>query len=462
MRQTTAAIVVGVIAAAALLVGAAPSKSSYFVHFSDPHVDFGYTPGSPTTCALQKMGWPCCHAWSTNTSPCELAPRFGHRNCDPPRETVEQIVEQAAKLYPAPLLVLLTGDLASHDAFNEVPDRIAEKWDWMFGLVRRCFGADVPIVSTIGNHDVFPADQASHNATDPVVTALLAVLEKHGVVHPDVPDEALFARYGYYKAAIRGTDVDAVVMNNILDLTQNRLTPPDIDDPAGMYSFVERAVEDSVRAGRRVWLVGHVAPADSMERARAVVFHERLVARFGTNGTIAGAFFGHTHRDQFVLAGMQSLQDKARAVSMLAPGATPIGGINPGIRVVECDAATLELKDWHQYRVNMSRANRENVLTLEHAYDFRAAYGVPDLSAASFQQIAARCLTDEPFAVAFTNNMLTQPGAARSCDTACRKNLYCSLSFSGSQLRNKCMLTNTEQLVRIANRFISSNSNNKK
>ena len=173
---------VGLVAAAALVWGAAVARSSYFVHFSDPHVDFGYAPGSPTTCALQKLGWPCCHAWSTNTTPCELAPRFGHRNCDPPRETVQQIVEQAARLYPEPLLVLLTGDLASHDAFNEVPASIADKWDWLFTLVRRCFGADQLRQKTTG----FPPDYIKEQRQPELSVSLLVFcFRKSAYKNPD-------------------------------------------------------------------------------------------------------------------------------------------------------------------------------------------------------------------------------------------------------------------------------------
>lgn len=431
---------------------------TYFIHLSDPHVDFGYKEGTPTECALRSLGWPCCHAQATNRTPCALAPRFGHPNCDAPRETVQRMIEQTALRHPRPAVVLLTGDLTSHDAFRETPERIAKNWDWLLTVVEQNFGRGVPVVATLGNHDVFPADQASEDRADTVLGALLPVLRAHGVLHAGERDEDAFAQRGFYRAPIAGTRVDAVVMNNILDLERNRLSRPETRDPGGMYAFVADAVARTAAAGRHVWLVGHVAPALAQERARGAAFAAQLLEAFGANGTVTGAFFGHTHHDQFFLVGLHSLADaaapgRAAAVAVVAPGATPLGGIRPSIRVVDCDPQTLAMLDWHQYHVDIDRANREGAVTLEHAYDFRAAYGVPDLSTASFHDIARRCLRNETLAVTFLNNMATRPGASSTCDAACRKNLFCSIAFAADNTLNKeCLNAPLDLLLKITSK----------
>ena len=435
---------------------------TYFVHLSDPHVDFGYREGTPTECALRSLGWPCCHAQATNRTPCALAPRFGHANCDAPRETVQRLVEETARRHPRPAVVLLTGDVTSHDAFRETPERIAKNWDWLLTLIEQNFGRGVPVVATLGNHDVFPADQASEDRADAVLGALLPVLRAHGVLRAGQRDEDAFAARGYYRAPVAGTRVDAVVMNNVLDLDRNRLSRPETRDPGGMYAFVSAAVARAAAAGRHVWLVGHVAPALAQERARGATFAAQLLETFGANGTVTGAFFGHTHRDQFMLLGLHSVAEAASgktstganvtaaAVAVLAPGATPLGGIRPSIRVVDCDPETLAMRDWHQYHVDIDRANREGALTLEHAYDFRATYGVPDLSPASFHDIARRCLRNETLAVTYLNHMATRPGTYAACDPACRKNLFCSLAFpADSTLSKECLNTPFEVLLKM-------------
>ena len=430
------------------VVFCAVSASSYFIHISDPHIDFNYKEGTNVNCALMDLGWPCCHNWSSHLSPAEQAPKYGFRNCDIPPDTFQVLVEAMAKEYPNPFLVLLTGDLTSHDAFYEYPEHIADKWDFVFTTVKKYFGEDVKIISTIGNHDVFPADQASDNKTDEVVTDLLNVMYNHGVLHKGVPDEDIFSLRGYYKTSIPNTNVDAVVMNNIIDLRQNRWTDKTNRDPGGMYSWMQKAVADSAAAGRKVWLVGHVAPTYEMELVRGVSAVERLVDAFARNGTLTAGLYGHTHHDEFMLTGMESLQDKPDFVSILAPGVTCKSDINPSIRAVDVDGDDLTLIDWHQYHMEINASNDARKVIFNHVYDFRAYYDVPDLSPKSFQTISQRTLTSESYAIKYLNARSTINNFYGSCDEDCRKQVYCNTSFrESSSLHMSCLFSSYKQLV---------------
>jgi len=432
---------------AVLTIACVVNASSYFIHLSDPHLDFNYKEGSSTDCALHDIGFPCCHDWSANLSPCDTAPRFGHKNCDLPRETGQLVIEAIAKDFPNPSFVLLTGDLTSHDAFYEYAKHIAEKWDWMFTQIKSYFGENVKIISTIGNHDVYPADQVSDNITDEAITAIFNVMQQHGVLHAGVPDEDIFSLHGYYKTALPNSNIDAIVMNNIIDLYQNRMTDPNNRDPGGMYSWMHKAISESVAAKRKVWLVGHVAPSYEMELTRGVSVIQRLLDEFGSN-VITGMFYGHTHMDEFMLTGMQSLQDHAQNVAILAPAMIPRGYINPSARVVEVDGDDLTLVDWHQYRMNLDKSNKENKFIFGKAYTFREHFEVPDLSPKSFQAISQRTLVDEQYALKYLNTRATFH-MNDTCDEICRRYVYCLTSFRESfDLFDACNSTDINTLIK--------------
>jgi len=418
-------VIVGVVLAVVCVVSATP----YFIHMSDPHVDFGYKQGSFTDCAYRSFGWTCCHPWDINFTPCDLAPRFGHPFCDPPPETIELIVEATAKMYPNPYLVLITGDFASHDATNEDPVNISLKWDWLLTLVKKNFGDNVKIIVTIGNHDVSPADQMSDNKTDDAIVAELKVLRDHKVLHDDIEDEAIFAKRGYYKTSIPNSNVDAVVMNNILDLKRNFDTDPKNTNPGDMYTWIDKVIGESQAAGRKVWIVGHVGPSVEMERDRGVDLIRRLLKKYGgRNGTISQLLFGHTHRDEYMLIGMNSLDDEAQNVAILAPGMTSRANINPSIRVVDTDGENLDFVDWHSYRMNMAESNKKNEFIFGPWYNFREYYEVPDLTPKSFQSMSNRMLNDGDFALKYLNTRHTYNHYS-VCDADCRRQAYCVTAF---------------------------------
>jgi len=433
-----------------LTVAGSVSSASYFIHLSDPHIDFRYTENASIECTLLREGWPCCHDLSPNLSAKLKAPRYGHHHCDIPRETFEAMVEGLATAFPHPFLVLLTGDLTSHDAFYEYPEHIAQKLDFVFTTVKKHFGKSVKIITTIGNHDVFPADQASDNKTDEAVSASAEVMYKHGVIHKKIPDEDVFKLRGYYKTSIPNSSVDVIVMNNILDLTLNRFSDPNNRDPAGMYSWMEKKVMESACARRKVWLVGHVAPGVIWQLQRGVSVIERLIEDYGRNGTITRAFYGHTHMDEFVLTGMESLQDRAEFVSILAPGMTTKSNTNPSVRAVIVKGKDLELVDWYQYHFYLNASNKEKKPVFKHAYTFRKWLDVPDMSPQSFQLILQRILTNETYAVNYLNMRVSRTDNYKSCNEECRQNYYCTSAFAESRdLRNACLNMDYNSLVKL-------------
>ena len=106
------------------------------------------------------------------------------------------------------------------------------------------------------------------------------------------------------------------------------------------------------------------------------------------------ALFAHTHMDEIRLlhrtpesetdAGTQVAGDAA-IPAKLVPSVTPYFGNHPAFLVAEIDPRTLILKDWQAF---VSPSSDGSAAPWPVAYRFSTAYGLPDLSAASAQQLA--------------------------------------------------------------------------
>ena len=82
------------------------------------------------------------------------------------------------------------------------------------------------------------------------------------------------------------------------------------------------------------------------------------------------------------------------ASTVLIPGPSLTEGYpatNPSLRLLEFDSATYELLDMHTYTADLHAANRAGShLAWELEYSFKSEFDMPDLSARSFELLAAR------------------------------------------------------------------------
>ena len=429
-----------------IAVACTVSATPYFIHISDPHIDSNYKVNASVDCSFHSFGIPCCHDLDPSLPPEKRAPMFGHQNCETPIQTFTGMVQVVAKQYPKPELVLMTGDMASHDIFYEDPDTIAQKWDFVFKTVKQYFGQNVKIICTIGNFDAYPFDQMADNQTDEVITKLADVMYSHGVIHKDIEYEDVFSQHGFYKTSIPNSNVDAIVVNTILSHPKNGETDPNNPDPAGMYSWMQKRLAESAAAKRKVWIVGHVPPLHGSVLQREVDMFRSLIIRFVDSGTVTASFFGHSHNDEFFLSGMRNLKDNARFVGYIAPGLTTSNYCVPAIRVVDVESSDLTIVDWRQYRIDLPKSNSAGKVILNHLYDFRDYYDVPDMSPKSFQYISKSILTNVTIANRYINARFGWDMGG--CGEACRKMYFCLTSFrETAELNKSCYESSYSELV---------------
>jgi hypothetical protein len=100
---------------------------------------------------------------------------------------------------------------------------------------------------------------------------------------------------------------------------------------------------------------------------------------------IVASVGGHTHSDEFQV--FHTPSGAPAGVYYIAPSVTTFTGHNPAFRVYEVDAGSMTVQDYTQHFMNLTRANAEGAITWETLYSARAAYGLPDMSAASWDKV---------------------------------------------------------------------------
>jgi hypothetical protein len=406
-------------------------SGSYYVHLADTHLDLGYAEGAAAECERARAGLPCCHKSDQGNG---TAPRYGHPKCDAPAALVTALVEGAAKLWPQPEYVLLGGDLVDHNFLVDTPTRIRQAWAWHLGELRRVWPG-VPVYPTIGNHDVFPAEMLSASGDVQQLRDLADLLDAQGVLADPVA-KATMAKYGNY-AVSHSPRLRIVAVNSMYAFAPNILLNKTDPDPAAQNAWLESVVAEAERAGAKVVVNGHVPPVVGLATDRFVESWASIVAKH--RGVIVKAGFGHQHTDQLTLC-RQGYGDKAVGWSSVAPGGSPFNGIWPGIRIVEFNPQTLEDVDWHQYNVNISKANAEGYVTLEKLYSARSAFDIPDLSLGSIEALVEKLRTEEATASLYLKYQTTKGSEPRRpCNDQCRKQLYCNTAYTNQRLRTECL-----------------------
>lgn len=147
-------------------------KTINVLHISDWHLDPRYDIGSEGNCS-QSL---CCRPYSTNTmlhttakNASIPASRFGNLNCDSPPDLALSSFESMDRFFDPEKLgfAIFTGDIVSHDKDDQLSRAYVEyEEERTFAVFKAAMG-DVPIYSTLGNHDTLPIAFNTPNNINP-------------------------------------------------------------------------------------------------------------------------------------------------------------------------------------------------------------------------------------------------------------------------------------------------------
>lgn len=100
----------------------------------------------------------CVSIQNITTEKSKIAGKWSdYRSCDTPWEMLTDALEQIKKNHPKIDYIYNTGDIVDHGVWATTPESIIEVNTKVFNLLKKAFG-EIPIYSTIGNHDTHPCN----------------------------------------------------------------------------------------------------------------------------------------------------------------------------------------------------------------------------------------------------------------------------------------------------------------
>lgn len=363
------------------------------VHISDIHVDHNYTVGASFNCTEGL----CCHAYTPSEAPGVTpypAGPFGNNNCDTPvslednmYNAIKEIVPERAftvfsrchaQILKPMLTFLAAGDIPSTE-WTATPEVVVFDINDAYNRMNS-LGV---LYGAVGNHEASPVNEfpppavtKENNATEQFVYDAIAAGLAPSLGAATA--KKLDVNSGSYSILHPGSNLKIISINTMFWMKLNFwLYEKTMElDPSGVLEFLVQELDESEKCGQRVWIIGHIAPGLTDFLYDYSASFDEIVQRY--HETIAGMFWGHTHRDQFEISYKNytnQTADGAVAVSYITSSLTPTSGY-PSFRVYSIDPVTYNVLDYTVYYANMSVPSFQTTgPTWQKLYSFKEAYG---------------------------------------------------------------------------------------
>jgi sphingomyelin phosphodiesterase len=154
-------------------------------------------------------------------------------------------------------------------------------------------------------------------------------------------------------------------------------------DPNNQFEWLVTELDKAEMAGERVWIIGHMSVGAHDAFHDQSNYLDQIVNRYSY--TIAGMFYGHTHKDHFQISYSDYKNRKAEtasAMSYIGPSLTPTSGM-PAFRVYLVDPVTFAVLDHETYITDMSDPSFQKSPVWKKYYSAKEAYA-PLLGNSSF------------------------------------------------------------------------------
>ncbi|KAJ6460506.1 sphingomyelin phosphodiesterase [Mycena sanguinolenta] len=405
-------------------------------HLSDVHIDRMYTVGSEANCTKSI----CCRDFPDSPAiPTEPALPNGNSNCDSPISLGDSMLEEVERLNPR--FSIFTGDVVVRaDWLVHQPEATTDLRAFNEQMASKLSAPVFPSLAPVNSF----ARSTSHtkNNSQFVFDTQSASWEQW--IGPTAAFE-VDHNSGSYSAKIPDLNLRIIAINTQYWYKQNFwLYDSDVfqPDPNGVIAFLVHALQAAEDAGDRAWIIGHIPLGKEDTMQDQSNYYDQVLQRY--INTIAGQFFGHSHKDQFEIAySNYSEQTAANAVSvgLIGPALTPSSG-NPAFKFYDVDPDTFSVVDSSVIFSNLSDPEFPVRPTWRLYYSARETYGplvglAPDepLSAAFWHNLTEVFGVNET-AFQMFNTFISRGGAVTACDADCQNATICDMRAFRSQ--NNC------------------------
>ncbi|CAF0876218.1 unnamed protein product [Rotaria sp. Silwood1] len=336
--------------------------TGYFWVFTDSHVDVLYrNDGDPTT--------RCRNVSLTNMT--KTNRKFGHFDCDTPRELLISTLSAAKKIDSNIDFIIWLGDATSHLAHSS--DTILTVNQYFSQELRKHFRKTL-VIPVLGNHDVVLKTNRStrfiqfYNET------------KYNLLLND--DDALrtFLKGGYYSLNFRPLKNKPQTVLRFIALNTAMFQPQymdyfDSNEPNEQIEWFNKTMFEAHNLNNRILLLAHV-PFGINENLLYKFYHIKyeqkllsIINQYSSN--IIMCLSAHRHQDLFRV--YSSLNITMGIIGH--PSISPIGYLSqPSIRKYSYDRKSLILTDYEQYSLNLHAAERTQKDQWTFSYRFSSWY----------------------------------------------------------------------------------------
>ncbi|KAJ7302571.1 hypothetical protein DFH08DRAFT_988982 [Mycena albidolilacea] len=301
-------------------------------------------------------------------------------------------------------------------------------WGWEVTTDLKAFDVQMAakltalIFPSLGNHDSAPVNAFARTTSNTANNSQLVFDTQSAGWDHWIGAPAAFEvdhHSGAYSAKVPGMDLRIIAVNTQYWYKQNYwLYDSDVlqPDPNGIIALVVDALQAAEDAGDRAWIIGHIPLGKEDTLIDQSNYYDQVLQCY--KNTIAGRFFGHSHKDPFEVAySNYSEQTAANAVGvgLIGPALTPTTNISePSFQV---------RSQWGLY------------------YSARETYGpLVGLSpneplSPAFRQNLTEVFAANKTAFQMFNTFISRGGAVTACDapSGCQNTTICDMRAFRSQ-----------------------------
>ncbi|CAG8616493.1 17426_t:CDS:2, partial [Racocetra fulgida] len=237
-------------------------------------------------------------------------------SCDSPMSLVNATFNWLERNWKEGLdFIIWTGDNSRHDNDNSKPRTsheifelnrmIASKFLETFstrGIRGKNKPRVIPIVPSIGNHDIFP-----NNILLPGPNDILANI--HKIWEPFIPgnQRATFLKGGYFYNEVIPNKLMVISLNTLYFYNSNTAVSgckaPNQPGTIEM-EWLTNVLKRARKRGMRVYLIGHVAPRKKQYTKSCYRAYKKISIDF--HDLILGHYYGHSNMDHFFFIGAKN------------------------------------------------------------------------------------------------------------------------------------------------------------
>ncbi|GMT05039.1 hypothetical protein PENTCL1PPCAC_27213 [Pristionchus entomophagus] len=428
-----------------------PKKTQRVLHLSDIHIDRDYTIGAEADCkndngkdtyALCCRDYPptMVEAARANSAIKSPAGKWGSiYNCDLPYRTFEAAMRHISQTHKDLDYIVITGDFEAHDMWDYTKEKTQANIANVTQVLNDNF-PNTPIYESIGNHEAVPMDAMAPHNMDEYDTRgptwlynTLADAWSKWISPESVKGVQYRASFVEYPSP----GLKLISINTVYCSAFNFYIYINQTDPDGTLTWLINELLDSEAKGERVHIISHIPAGDDYcLKGWAHNFYD-IVNRF--ENTIAAQFYGHTHNDHFqVYYEDSNPSGRATHFNFITPSITTYSFNNPAYRIYTIDGgyegATYTVLDAETYTTDLNDANakdQEPKWFLE--YSTKDAYGLPDLSPASWAALIDRLAVDDDLFTKFHQYYFRSSYEADCVnEPECRQKYVCYLRVAKS------------------------------